>query len=298
MSQAPFPSLEASAQAEWHVTHQWGPLAIRHVRHICRNDTGRNDSVADEWSYPDEHTLGLFLSPRPFKFVHQQAGRTHAGLYRKGDVLITPADTRLATQAEGVVHLVQMRLQDAFVGQVAEETLGQDCDRIHLLPAFQTRDPQIEAIATMLLTELHRESFGSHLYIESLANVLSVHLLRHHATTHPELPTYKGGLPQRQLIEVLDYIDAYLDREITLADLAKLVGMSQFHFGRLFKQSLGLSPYQYLLRQRVERAKQLLRQTDSSVAEIALECGFNSHSHLGRKFRQLTGVTPKAYRAM
>lgn len=75
------------------------------------------------------------------------------------------------------------------------------------------------------------------------------------------------------------------------------IRMSQFHFGRLFKQSLSLSPYQYLLQQRVERAKQLLQQTNKPVMEIALECGFNSHSHLGRKFRQLTGITPKAYRA-
>ncbi|MEO1352314.1 MAG: hypothetical protein AAFW84_26535, partial [Cyanobacteria bacterium J06635_15] len=107
MSQPSFSSLsssssEWSAQAEWHMTQQWGPLAIRHARHICRNDTS-----ADAWSYPNEHTLGLFLSPRPFKFAHRQEGRTHAGLYSKGDLLITPADTRLATQAEGDVHIVQ-----------------------------------------------------------------------------------------------------------------------------------------------------------------------------------------------
>ncbi|MEO1593389.1 MAG: AraC family transcriptional regulator [Cyanobacteria bacterium J06632_22] len=292
MSQAPLASSpKVSAPAEWHRTQQWGPLAIRYARHRCHND-----GAADAWSYPDEHTLGLFLSPRPFKFVHRQAGRTQAGLYSKGDLLITPAGTALATQAEGDVHIVQLRLQNGFVGQVAEKTLGQDCDRIQLVPAFQTHDPQIEAIATMLLAELQGESFGSHLYIESLANVLAVHLLRHHTTTQPDLPTYEGGLPQRQLLQVLDYIDAHLGNEITLADLAQLVGMSQFHFGRLFKQSLGLSPYQYLLQQRVERAKQLLKQTDNPVAEIALECGFNSHSHLGRKFRQLTGITPKAYR--
>ena len=148
------------------------------------------------------------------------------------------------------------------------------------------------------MAELHQASADNRLYTDSLANVLAVHLLRHHATTRPELPTYKGGLPQRQLVQVLDYIDAHLSREITLADLAKLVGMSQFHFGRLFKQSLGLSPYQYLLQQRVERAKQLLKQTDNPVAAIALDCGFNSHSHLGRKFRQLTGITPRAYRAL
>ena len=251
----------------------------------------------DAWSYPDEHTLGLFLSPRPFKFSHRQAGRTHAGFYSKGDLLVTPAGMPLATQAEGDVHIVQMRLQDAFLRQVAEETLGQDCDRIQLIPAFQTHDPQIEAIASMLLAELQGESFGSHLYMESLANVLAIHLLRHHTTTRPELSIYNGGLPQHQLLQVLDYIDAHLGSEITLVDLAQLVGMSQFHFGRLFKQSLGLSPYQYLLLQRVERAKQLLKQTDNPVAEIALECGFNSHSHLGRKFRQITGITPKAYRS-
>ncbi|MEM7066003.1 MAG: AraC family transcriptional regulator [Cyanobacteria bacterium P01_B01_bin.77] len=293
MSQAPLSSSsKGSDPAEWHRTQQWGPLAIRHARHICRND-----GSADAWSYPDEHTVGLFLSPRPFKFSHRQDGRPHAGLYSKGDLLITPAGTPLTTQAEGDVHIVQMRLQDTFMGQVAEETLGQNCDRIQLIPAFQTRDPQIDAIATMLLAELQGESLGSNVYVDSLTNVLAVHLLRHHVTSRPELPTYEGGLPQRQLLKVLDYIDAHLGHEITLADLAALVDISQFHFGRLFKQSLGQSPYQYLMLQRVERAKTLLKQTDQPILEIALECGFNSHSQFGRKFRQMTGITPKVYRA-
>ena len=292
MSQAPFSSSERSAPSEWHVTQQWEPLAIRYVRHICRNEMN-----ADVWSYPNEHTLGLFLSPRPFKFSHRQDGRTHAGLYSQGDLLITPADTTLATQAEGDVHIIQMRIQDSFLRQVAGETLEQDGDRLELVPAFQTRDSQIDAIASLLMTELHHESFGSHLYVDSLANVLAVHLLRHHATTRPPLTVYAGGLPQRQLLQVLDYIDAHLGSNITLAELAGLVDLSQFHFGRLFKQSLGLSPYQYLLQQRVERAKTLLKHTDKPIVAIALECGFNSQSHLGRKFRQLTGITPKAYRA-
>ena len=111
------------------------------------------------------------------------------------------------------------------------------------------------------------------------------------------MPSYEGGLPSRQLQQVLDYIDAHLDQEIKLADLAQLPDMSQFHFSRLFKQSLGLSPYQYLLQQRVERAKQLLKNTDRLIIDIALDCGFNSHSHLSKQFKQLTGMTPKAYRS-
>jgi AraC family transcriptional regulator len=72
--------------------------------------------------------------------------------------------------------------------------------------------------------------------------------------------------------------------------------MSQFHFSHLFKQWISTSPYQYLLQQRIERAKQLLKQTDQSIMDIAFECGFNSNSHLGKQFRQLVGITPKAYR--
>jgi AraC family transcriptional regulator len=104
-------------------------------------------------------------------------------------------------------------------------------------------------------------------------------------------------LPQRQLLQVFDYIHAHLERDIKLADFAGLLGMSQFHFSHLFKQSIGTSPHQYLLQQRIDRAKQLLKQTERSIVDIALECGFSSHSHLSKQFRQLTGITPKRYRS-
>ncbi|HEY9663029.1 MAG TPA: AraC family transcriptional regulator [Allocoleopsis sp.] len=148
----------------------------------------------------------------------------------------------------------------------------------------------------MLWTELHQENTGSKLYIESLTNVLAVHIIRQYATAQPHVSLHEGGLPQRQLLQVLDYIDAHLHQEIKLTDLASLLGMSEFYFSRQFKQATGTSPYQYLLQQRIERAKQLLRQSDRPIADIALMCGFNSHSHLSKQFRQFTGTTPKAYR--
>jgi AraC family transcriptional regulator len=81
-----------------------------------------------------------------------------------------------------------------------------------------------------------------------------------------------------------------------LADLADVAGMSQFHFSRMFKQSMGISPHQYLLQQRVEQAKQLLKGKKLAIAEIALQCGFNSQSHLSKHFREATGMTPSDYR--
>lgn len=112
-------SPETASLSEWHVTQQWGPVGVRHARHTCRG--GRS---ADAWCYQAEHTLGLFLSPRPFKFAHRQDSQSHTGLYSRGDLLVTPANTLLATQAEGDVHIAQIRLQDSFLRQVAEDTVG------------------------------------------------------------------------------------------------------------------------------------------------------------------------------
>lgn len=247
--------------------------------------------------YQDEHTIYLSLVPRPVRFLQIQGDKTHEGLYGRGDICITPAQVPFFARWEGNDRYLQIRIASCFIQNVGREALGMNPDRHKLISEFKTRDPQIEAIAMLLLAELKQENLGGRLYIESLVNVLAVHLLRQYTAIKPRLAIYDGGLPQRQLLQVLEYINEHLDRDIKLADLAQLLGMSQFHFSHLFKQAIGTAPYQYVLQQRVERAKQLLKQTDRSIMEIALECGFNSHSHLSKHFRQFTGITPKAFRA-
>ncbi|HEY9661509.1 MAG TPA: helix-turn-helix domain-containing protein, partial [Allocoleopsis sp.] len=244
----------------------------------------------------DDHTICLSLASRPVQMIHLRGGRTYTGLYGKGDISITPANTPFFTRWEGEDHYLQIQIASQFIQTVARETLAINPDRLEILSEFKTRDPQIEAIGMLLLTELRQENLGGQLYIESLANVLAIHLIRQYATTQVQIPTYKGGLSQRQLLHILNYIHEHLDRDVKLIDLANQLGMSQFHFSDLFKQSLGITPYQYLLQQRIERAKQLLKESDRSIMDIALLCGFNSHSHLSKQFRQLTGTTPKAYR--
>jgi AraC family transcriptional regulator len=246
--------------------------------------------------YSDEYSVSLSLAARPVRLLQIQGGKSFTGLYSKGDFSVTPAKTPLFARWERDDHYLQIRIASRLIQQVAQEALAINPDCLELLPQFRTRDPQIEAIGMMLLAELQQENLGGRLYVESLTNVLAVHLLRQYAAVRPQIPLYPGGLPERQLLQILDYIHDHLDQEIKLADLATLLDMSQFHFSHLFKQSLGTSPYQYLLQQRIERAKQLLKQTDQSIMEIAFQCGFNSHSHLSKQFRQLTGITPTAYR--
>lgn len=249
-----------------------------------------------QFHYSDEHAICLSLAPRPVRFMQIKGGRTHTSLYGKGDISLTPAKVPFFARWDSDDHYLQIRIASGFIQNVAREALEMNPDRLELLPEFRIRDSQIEAIGMMLLAELQQENLGGRLYIESLANILAVHLLRQYSASKLRLAIYEGGLPDRQLMLVLEYINEHLDREIKLADLAQLLDMSQFHFSHMFKQAIGTSPYQYLLQQRVERAKQLLKQSERSIAEIALDCGFNSHSHLSKQFRQLTGITPKAYR--
>jgi AraC family transcriptional regulator len=246
--------------------------------------------------YRDEHVICLSLAPRPVRLQHIQDGKTYLGLYGKGDFSITPTELPFFARWDSDDRFMQIRIASQFVQQVAQEALNQNPDCVELLPEFRLRDPHLEAIALMLLTELQQDNLGGKLYIDSLANVLAVHLLRQYTASQPQLSVFAGGLTQRQLLQVLEYIHEHLDQNIKLADLAQLLGISQFHFSTLFKQAIGVSPYQYLLQQRIERAKQLLKQTERSILDIALECGFNSHSHLSKQFRQLTGITPKTYR--
>jgi AraC-like DNA-binding protein len=109
-------------------------------------------------------------------------------------------------------------------------------------------------------------------------------------------PHDRGGLPPAVLRRVEDYIDSHLSETVDLPVLAGVAGLSVFHFAREFKRSTGVAPHHYLLRKRVERAKRLLGRAELSLSEVALAAGFSDQSHLTRRFRQIAGTTPRAFR--
>lgn len=134
------------------------------------------------------------------------------------------------------------------------------------------------------------------LYIENLANLLAVHLLKNYLDYSLKADSFERGLSQKTLKSVLEYIEANLDRKITLSDLASIAGIGKFYFCRLFKNSLNLTPYQYVLQQRMKRAKEMLRYSNSPICDVALDCGFSSQSHLTKHFRKMVNTSPMTYR--
>ena len=111
-----------------------------------------------------------------------------------------------------------------------------------------------------------------------------------------EAQAFKGGLTARQLNHVRDYIAANLDKDISLSEMAGLANLSRFHFIRAFKKTTGIAPYQFVIFSRVERAKDLLAEPNSSIAAVARSAGFHSTLQLDRAFHHLVGMTPSSYR--
>jgi AraC family transcriptional regulator len=136
------------------------------------------------------------------------------------------------------------------------------------------------------------------LYVESLSNTLCLHLLRHYNKSPQTFSDRYDGLPEFLMRRLDEYIQTNLARNLTLLDMARVVNLSTSHLNRLFRQTQGISLYQYVIQCRIERVKQLLKQPQLTLAEIAIQVGFADQSHLNHHFKRHVGVTPKTFRQL
>jgi AraC family transcriptional regulator len=241
--------------------------------------------------------VNLHLST-PHRLVQRQDGKTHGGLVATNDAAITPAGVPGYWRTDAASEDMSMLLEEGFIRRVATET-GVEPEGVEVVPLFSAPEPQIERIGLSLLSEMESGGLGGELYAESLANVLALYLLRNHSSLGRGSRRglgREGGFPRRAIKRATDYINNNLSSKLALEEIAGAAHMSPHHFARSFKAATGLSPHQYVIHRRVERAKSILADTGLAVAEVAVAVGFSNSSHLAYHVRRLLGVSPSALR--
>jgi AraC family transcriptional regulator len=188
--------------------------------------------------------------------------------------------------------VLYLALDHAFVSRVAEG-MEFDADRIELIEQRRGTDSTILHIAMALRAGVQTGAALDRMYGEGLSTALAAHLLREYGAAVLEPKRQYGGLPRSKLVRAVEYIQDQLDTDLTVSRIAQAVYMSPHHFKRLFKQSTGQSPYQYVVEARVRKAKELLTTGKFTISEAACHVGFVDQSHLTRHFKRVFGLPPR-----
>jgi AraC family transcriptional regulator len=214
---------------------------------------------------------------------------------RGGMVDVMPAGTRL--------HEVTWRGASStcvsvnFTGDWLRDLFGADAPRLD--PERGARYGVVDAHVVDLVGRLQQQMLSGEplgaAYVQGLSLTLASYVLANAQGVDPARP---AGDPSARLASeaIAAFVEDNLGCNISLLEMAAVAGFSPDHFARLFKRTFRVSPYQYLLSRRIERAKSLLRDPKQSIVDVALACGFSSQSHLSAVFKRSTGVTPGTYR--
>ena len=239
-----------------------------------------------------QHSLVVTDAQSCFQAERCLDGKSKQYAHGSGRVDIIPAFLDHWTNWDREVEFSVIAICPTLLNQTAQEFMQSE---IELIPQCSIDDPVIGQLALALKIEIQTGCLSGRLYGESLGTALAARLVQNYAVSKYSCGFKAGGLSRSQLKQVIDYMKANLSQDLSILDLATLAGMSKSHFSRSFKQSVGIAPYQYLMQQRVERAKRLLKQRSLPISDIALDCGFANQTHLTKVFRQMIGITPKAY---
>src|SRR5579863_7323399 len=189
-----------------------------------------------------------------------------------------------------VPHL-QLGISDAALMAACDVPNGE----VELCPHRKFADSRLGALVSVVHAEMLGGFPSGRLFLDSVEQAMAVALVSGHAVRHRPVKISRGGLGPARLRRIGELVDAKMKDQLSLDEMAQSVGLSTAHFARMFRQSTGETPHQFVLRHRLERAKAMLRAPDARVLDVALACGFKTQQHFAQVFREVWGVSPSEY---
>jgi AraC family transcriptional regulator len=190
------------------------------------------------------------------------------------------------------LHYLSIALSDAALTAACDGTGAE----VELPSVANLVDPRLRALASAVNAERIAGFPSGRLFLDSVEQALAVALVNGYAVRRPSPKIYRGGLTPARLRKVTELVHAKVDDDLSLEEMAELAEISKAHFCQMFRKSTGQSPHQFVLRHRVERAKEMLRVAQTRVLDVAVACGFKSQQHFARVFRRVCGTSPTEYR--
>ncbi|WP_027801741.1 AraC family transcriptional regulator [Paraburkholderia dilworthii] len=214
--------------------------------------------------------------------------KPHSRIQAHGDADVIPAGLDGQWSDESACTIFSVWIGEDFAQRTAEQ-LALKASGAQIRPQFQMRDPRFQHLAWALRAELEADEASDPLYAESLCTAMVVRLIG----GAPSLDDKRRTLAPRTAARVTEFIEAHLDRRLTLSELAALADLSVPHFKVLFRATLGVPVHHYVVQRRVERARTLLLQGRLSASQVALDAGFAHQSHMAHWMGRLLGMTPR-----
>lgn len=244
-----------------------------------------------------EHHVLLNLQSKPQRVQNRRDGKLRDFTFHKDEIVVTPAGVRSGWRWFAPSDVIVVTLDPGKVAQFAQSELGMLLDPQQLNDLPQFTDADLCAAGIMLRDALEEDDISSAVMFEAMSRVFLVKLLQRYGKRRPEEVELSARFTSRHYQAVLSYLRDRLDQTITVDGLAKETGMSPSHFARVFKETLGSTPMQFVMAYRIEQSMKMMEDTARPLGDIALACGFADQAHFTRSFKQLTGQTPRSHRA-
>jgi AraC family transcriptional regulator len=241
----------------------------------------------------ERYILGLWRGVLPVCEYGKGSGNFVSYGKQPGSMTIVPPGIVPAVRPQSQCDIILCALEPDFI-----EGIEAELDRRPITEPFYRRgfvDPALSRLAELLSLEASQGGPSGRLYSDHLANAMALRLLHLGGQDFREGSRKSSGLPSHRLRRVVERMQD-LHSDLDLHTLAAESGYSRSHFLRMFRASMGCTPHQHLLKLRLDRAKELMRVKSRPLIDIAAACGFSSHAHLSRVFRQMTGMSPSEYR--